>query len=119
MHQLTKSLAAEWAGARRARERGRADLYRDAAQRLRRPGRRNVSPLDRRHADGAAWRSPEEVASVALFLASDAASLMTGSIVLADGGYTLLVTVNAKSYSRSAKHHNLSDRSSFPLSPDH
>jgi NAD(P)-dependent dehydrogenase (short-subunit alcohol dehydrogenase family) len=31
---------------------------------------------------------PEEVASVVLFLASDAASLMTGSIVLVDGGYT-------------------------------
>ena len=31
---------------------------------------------------------PEEVASVILFLASDMASLMTGSIVLADGGYS-------------------------------
>ena len=30
----------------------------------------------------------DEVASVVLFLASDAASLMTGSIVLVDGGYT-------------------------------
>ncbi len=30
----------------------------------------------------------DEVASVVLFLASDAASLLTGSIVLADGGFT-------------------------------
>jgi NAD(P)-dependent dehydrogenase (short-subunit alcohol dehydrogenase family) len=31
---------------------------------------------------------PHEIASVVLFLASDAASLLTGSIVLADAGYT-------------------------------
>ena len=30
----------------------------------------------------------DEIASVVAFLASDAASLMTGSIVLADGGFT-------------------------------
>ena len=31
---------------------------------------------------------PDEIASVVHFLASDAASLLTGSIVLADGGFT-------------------------------
>jgi NAD(P)-dependent dehydrogenase (short-subunit alcohol dehydrogenase family) len=35
VHHLTKSLAAEWGGARGSRQRGGADLYRDAAQRLR------------------------------------------------------------------------------------
>jgi NAD(P)-dependent dehydrogenase (short-subunit alcohol dehydrogenase family) len=31
---------------------------------------------------------PDEIAAVVMFLASDAASLMTGSIVLVDGGYS-------------------------------
>ena len=34
------------------------------------------------------WGRAEEVASVALFLASDAASYMTGSVVVVDGGQT-------------------------------
>jgi NAD(P)-dependent dehydrogenase (short-subunit alcohol dehydrogenase family) len=43
---------------------------------------RNMIPLGR-------WGRPEEVAAVARFLASDAASFMTGSIVVVDGGQTV------------------------------
>ena len=83
---LTKTAALEYAHAGRARELGRPRLHQDAAHRRdhgrRRPGiPRGLHPIGRL---GRPRRSPHLVA----FLASDAASFVTGSYHLVDGGYT-------------------------------
>jgi NAD(P)-dependent dehydrogenase (short-subunit alcohol dehydrogenase family) len=86
VHHLTKSLAAEW-GARGVRVNAVAPTY--IATPLNAFADRDA-PMFRRWIDStpmARLGEPEEVASAILFLASDASSLMTGSIVLADGGY--------------------------------
>jgi NAD(P)-dependent dehydrogenase (short-subunit alcohol dehydrogenase family) len=88
VHQLTKSLAAEW-GKGGVRVNAVAPTYIE-------------TPLTafgiKEHPEMyATWvemtpmgrvGQPDEIASVVHFLASDAASLLTGTIVLADGGYT-------------------------------
>lgn len=86
VHHLTRSLAAEWA-ARGVRVNAVAPTYIETGM------TKYVydDPEMYRHWIGGTpmerMGKPEEIASVVLFLASDAASLMTGSIVVADGGY--------------------------------
>ena len=87
VHHLTRSLAAEW-GARGVRVNAVAPTYIEtpltAFGMNESPDMYKVwmemTPMGR-------VGQPDEIASVVHFLASDAASLMTGAIVLADGGY--------------------------------
>jgi NAD(P)-dependent dehydrogenase (short-subunit alcohol dehydrogenase family) len=86
VHQLTKALAAEWAP-HGIRVNAMAPGY----------FLTEMSPVDQPEykpycVDPAAMKRfgyPEELGPVAVFLASDASSFMTGSIVVVDGGFTL------------------------------
>src|SRR4051812_6935743 len=86
VHQLTKSLAAEWAPFG-VRVNALAPGY----------IKTEMAPVDeprfRRHwiedAPMQRYSTPEELAPSLLYLASDASSFVTGSVLVVDGGYTL------------------------------
>ena len=86
VHQLTKSLAAEWAP-HNVRVNALAPGYVKTA----------MAPVDeprfRQHwiedAPMQRYATPEELGPSIVYLASEASSFMTGSVLVVDGGYTL------------------------------
>ena len=86
VHHLSKSLAAEW-GARGVRVNSIAPGYIDTTMS---GGGLRTAGLGDTWLEATPMRragTAEEIASVALFLASDASSLLTGSVIVADAGY--------------------------------
>lgn len=88
VHHMTRSLAAEWAE-RNVRINSVAPTYVNTPM-------SNVTAQDpyffgpwMENTPMKRMVEPEEIASVNLFLASDASSGMTGSVVLVDAGYTI------------------------------
>jgi len=87
VHHLTSSLAAEWAD-RGVRINAVAPTYIETEMTKANLGKDSVTDIWLRDTPMHRLGQPEEVASVVHFLASDAASLMTGATVKVDAGFT-------------------------------
>jgi NAD(P)-dependent dehydrogenase (short-subunit alcohol dehydrogenase family) len=87
VHHLTRSIAAEWAPFG-VRVNAVAPTYIDTPLVHTVPGVEQLMQDWLRDTPMGRLGQPHEIASIVAFLASDAASLITGSIVLADGGFT-------------------------------
>jgi NAD(P)-dependent dehydrogenase (short-subunit alcohol dehydrogenase family) len=87
VHQMTSSLAAEWAD-RGVRVNAVAPTYIETAMTTYRHDNDGMIDVWLRDTPMHRLGKPDEIASVVHFLASDASSLMTGTTVVADAGFT-------------------------------
>ncbi|GGE10276.1 oxidoreductase [Aureimonas endophytica] len=87
VHHMTHSMAAEWAP-HGVRVNAVAPTYIETPMVNANPANRDRIPIWLNDTPMGRMGQAEEVASAVLFLASDAASLMTGAVVPVDGGFT-------------------------------
>lgn len=88
VHHMTRSLAGEWAE-RGVRVNGVAPTYVNTVMSNRSFSDPALMPIWMDYTPMKRPAEPEEIASTILFLCSDAASAITGSVVVVDCGYTI------------------------------
>ncbi len=87
VHHMTRSLGAEWAS-RGVRVNAIAPTYIDTAMTRASAEDKAMLQTWMEFTPMGRMGRPDEIAAIALFLASPASSVMTGAVVMADAGYT-------------------------------